>query len=367
MSKKKEEELSSSSLTNVRNIRSIQIKYINYFLIVIIIFILAFVVFYIGSFDIEYEKIPICGDGTFYNTCSLAKPYFCDDGILIEKASICGCNKNLEFSKENESCVSEYNINSRNITLGYFLLGQQNEIIFTAFEGVYNNISNMSRVIYYEGSEMPSRVDFKLQSISNEFQKEMILPLVKKIQNSAPYDKAEQVRIAIGLVQTIPYGFLEKTDKFGNISINHSRYPYEVLYENQGICGEKSLLLAFLLKEMGYGVSIFYFADENHEAVGIKCPIEKSFYGSGYCFVETGGASIITDFSMEFANGKKLNSMPDILLISDGIPLPDDMYEYKDAKTLNDIRNRNLLGFLKSWKFDKIKEKYGLVEAYELE
>lgn len=376
MPSKKEKGDSGSSGLNIslkkdipkRNtIPPIQMKHIKYLLIIILaVFILTFLALSIALSNLKYEKIPICGDGTFYSTCSLAKPYFCDDGVLVEKSSVCGCNKNLQFNKENDFCVSNYSITPENRTLKYFINGRENEIDFTTFEGVYNYVLNTSRVITYEGSETPFRADFKIQSINNEVQKEMILPLVKEIQNLAPYDKAEQARIAVSLVQNILYNLSEKRDIFENMSINHSRYPYEVLYENQGICGEKSQLLALLLKELGYGVSIFYFADENHEAVGIRCPIEKSFYGSGYCFVETSGPSIITDFSMEFANGIKLNSMPEILLISDGISLPDDMYEYKDAKTLNNIRKKNLMGFLKLWKFNGIKEKYGLAEVYNL-
>ena len=345
----------------------IQEKNVKYALIIFLaVFILTFIALRIALSDIGTEKIPTCGDGTFYSTCSLTKPYFCNEGTLVEKASICGCNRDLTFSKENDSCTSKYNTGQKEITLNYLLSGRQYGINFNSFEGAYDHIFNTSRVIYYEGFEIPFRSDFKIQSINNEIQKEMLLPLVKKIQNLAPHDKTQQARIAVSIVQNIPYGFSEKDDTFENLDINHSRYPYEVLYENQGICGEKSQLLAFLLKELGYGVSIFYFADENHEAVGIKCPIEKSFYGSGYCFVETGGPSIITDFSMEFANGLKLSSIPDILLISNGISLPEEMPEYKDAKTLNDIRNKNFIGFLKFWKFNNIKEKYGLAEVYNL-
>jgi len=37
-----------------------------------------------------------------------------------------------------------------------------------------------------------------------------------------------------------------------------------VLYEDKGVCGEKSLLLAYLLRELGYGVVLFEFKPENH-------------------------------------------------------------------------------------------------------
>ena len=56
-------------------------------------------------------------------------------------------------------------------------------------------------------------------------------------------------------------------------SSQHWKYPYEILYENKGVCSDKSRLLACLLKELGFGCVLFVYNSENHEAVGIKCPI----------------------------------------------------------------------------------------------
>jgi len=334
------------------------------FIIFIILAVLTFIALNIALSGKKFEKIPTCGDGTFYSTCSLDKPYYCSNGILMENASICGCPGFLK--KEGNFCVLEYKMNSRDITLKYILDRQKKEINFRVYDEVNNYVSGIPRIIDYRDSEIPFRADFKLKSINEEVQREMILPLVKKIQNLAPDDKIQQARIAINIVQNIPYGFSEKTFFFVGQEVNHSRYPYEVLYENQGICGEKSTLLSFLLKELGYGVSIFYFVGENHEAVGIKCPVDRSFYGSGYCFVETDRPSIITDSSIVFEGGIRLESVPEVILISEGISLPENMREYRDAKTLKDIREKNIFGLLKLWKFKSLKEKYGLVEVYNL-
>lgn len=38
-----------------------------------------------GNLIINKEKFQTCGDGTFYGTCSLEKPYYCSNGILMEK------------------------------------------------------------------------------------------------------------------------------------------------------------------------------------------------------------------------------------------------------------------------------------------
>ncbi len=334
----------------------------------IIIFVLTLLALSIAS-NKSYEKISLCGDGTFYSTCSLDKPYYCDEGVLVEKASLCGCPSfdNSSFLKKGDFCISQYYTNMKDINLSYYRDGQEDQIFFTVYGGIDDYVSKLSRTIPLDGDNIPLRVDFKLRSIDDEVQREAILPLVKRIQNLAPEDKVEQARIAVSLVQSIPYGISDKNSFVGGTKLNYSRYPYEVLYEDQGICSGKSQLLAFLLRELGYGTAIFFFPEENHEAVGIKCPVGESSYGSGYCFVETGGPAIITDSSMEFTDGITLDSKPEILLISRGIFLPGELQEYKDAKTLEAIRKRTFLGILNSWKLGRINEKYNLLEIYNLD
>src|SRR3989344_6456436 len=56
-------------------------------------------------------KIPTCGDGTLYDLCSLRKPYFCSGGILVEKASLCGCLEIL--TKKGDLCISKYQTNPK--------------------------------------------------------------------------------------------------------------------------------------------------------------------------------------------------------------------------------------------------------------
>ncbi|MEM3141411.1 MAG: hypothetical protein QXX55_01335, partial [Candidatus Pacearchaeota archaeon] len=140
---KDSKKLSEGKLNNPLNEKGENIKYIP--LLIIIIFIFTFITFKIALLNINHEKIPVCGDGSFYNTCSLTKPWFCEDGLLVEKASICGCNKNLDFQKNNESCISNYSTEPRDIRLKYRLGGEEKEINFTVYKGTYNYVLNLSR------------------------------------------------------------------------------------------------------------------------------------------------------------------------------------------------------------------------------
>ncbi len=134
-------------------------------------------------------------------------------------------------------------------------------------------------------------------------------------------DPDDQARIAISLVQHIPYLWGSPT-----------RYPYEVLYERSGVCQEKSILLAALLRELGFNSSLMYFVRENHMTVGIACPEAYDFQDSGYCLVETTNVVIITD-NTSYAISGRVWSNPEIYLTSDGRSLESANIEYYDART----------------------------------
>jgi len=101
------------------------------------------------------------------------------------------------------------------------------------------------------------------------------IELVAAFVQSIPYDQGKTNRREAGLD-----GVDEKTT-----------YPYEVLYDQTGVCQDKSYLAYRLLQELGIGASIFLFPDprDNHMAVGVRCPPEYANYNSGYCFLETTG------------------------------------------------------------------------------
>ena len=127
--------------------------------------------------------------------------------------------------------------------------------------------------------------------------------VISNIQSNTP-NKDDQVRLAVNFVQQMPY---DDTEYINVLTKNNTRvkYPYEVLYENKGICLDKSLLLVYLLKGLGYSTAIFQFVPENHIAVGIKSPVAYSFQNSGYAFIESTLPSIITDSSGEYGDKRQ--------------------------------------------------------------
>jgi len=307
--------------------------------------------------------VPTCGDGSFYNTCSLDKPYYCYKGILTENVLSCGCPDVL--TRQGTECISKYQSSPEPMNLSYVLDGTNGSLNFVAYNGLVTYLSTLPESIIYSDGQQPLRADFKLMRVDEPNQDALLMPLIKDIENLAPHDKTDQARIAISLVQNIPWGSSGKTVVFGGNAVDYSRYPYQVLYDNQGLCGEKSELLVTILKNLGYGIVLFYYPSENHEAVGIKCPVEHSLNGTGYCFVETSGPAIISDSSIVYQGGITLPSSPEIILISNGISLPEGLYEYGDAQTLADIRGTNL-NFISSYEFRQLSAKYGLSKVYNI-
>lgn len=307
-----------------------------------------------------------CNDGSLTGECSRIKPYYCQNGKLIQRASICGCN-NVSYGQD-ETCITNYQNQSKNITLNYTLRGKQGQINYIVYYGLVEYLDSIPISINYKEDDIPSRQDFKIRRTYEPEQKALIQPLVTKIQGITPNEK-DQFRIAVSLIQSIPFGFSNKTEFAFTQTIYHERYPYEVLYDNQGICGEKSDLLSLLLKEMGYNTAIFFHRKENHESVGVRCPREFSLRGTGYCFIETTGPSIITNDKIIYTDGTKLQTIPEIMQISNGGALDKNMYEYEDSQTLINIDKKieevGRLNPLELYKLNNLKEKYHLAESYD--
>jgi hypothetical protein len=332
-------------------------------IILAVIFILAVISFFIFF----KREIPTCNDGTAYNQCSGTKPYFCSNGILVEQVSTCGCNELTEIHED--KCILKYQDEPKNIVLNYTLNGKLGKINFTVYKNLSDYLSNTPRYIAPSDGKEATLLDFKLKSIDEENQKKFLLPLVIAIQNSAK-NKDDQARIAVSIVQNIPFGSTNKTLKFGDIKLDYYRYPYEVLYDMQGVCGEKSELLSFLLREIGYDNAFFYFPKENHEAVGIKCPVKKSFNSTGYCFIETTGPSIITDSKTEYITIGQIDSFPEIIPIDGYLTFGENsFYEYGDAKTLDtirqDSRDYGAINYIQHFQFRYLVQRYGLVTFEE--
>jgi len=248
----------------------------------------------------------------------------------------------------------------KNSTFFYVLRGETWIIRYATYGGLNSYLASLSRY-YYCYDVCPTDEEIVLRFVNEPTEREFILPLVEDIRSRAD-NSDDQVRIAVSMVQHIPYdyeGF--ETDTLTN------RYPYEVLYDNKGVCGEKSHLLAFILKELGYGVVLFDFEEESHMAVGIRCPKKYSyitFTNNSYCFIETAQPAIITEYKNEYVGVGQLTSTPDIYLVSDGNSFDSVEEEYLDAMSWRALSGSEVLPEQYYYRWLKLKDKYGLIIDY---
>jgi len=298
-----------------------------------------------------------CDDGTPHGSCSVNKPYYCSFGQLKENPSVCGCPAG--YILFNGSCVNLDLLPYERRMLGYCIYGMKGYIAFKAYPDANRYLSELGRKLSCEE-------DHYIAIVNNEEQAYFIRDLVKQIKSVTSL-RDDQVRIAVSLVQQIEYDYSKMlSTRFtcsGGVVVegNPIRLPYQVLYENKGVCSEKSLLLASLLKELGYGVVLLEYEKENHMAVGIKCPKLYANYvynGTGYCFIETTMPSIITDSEGEYVGVGKLRSEPKIIFVSDGYSFDSVSREYYDAKEYRSLikkaeQNNN---YLDSYSYNKWKE-----------
>ena len=199
--------------------------------------------------------------------------------------------------------------------------------------------------------------DYYRQYVSDPVQKTYLDAFVENIRKRSELPP-ERVRIAVSLIQHIPYAETSRT-----------LYPYEVLYYDMGKCEDKSILMAYVLSQMGYGTALFLYYPEHHMALGLKCPKQYSTGGSGYCFIETTTPAIMTYSNGTYVGVGKLTSQPEIIKISDGDSFDQISEEYTDAQSYDAVINSAVwngsamsLDSFNYNQFGYLREKYGLFD-----
>ncbi|MGE5381732.1 MAG: hypothetical protein ACM3NT_11790 [Methylocystaceae bacterium] len=141
---------------------------------------------------------------------------------------------------------------------------------------------------YFKGLPRIQTDDYSVY-VTNPDDDEYLNELIQKFRQArtqSGLSEHEMVAMVVSFVQSIPY----VEDKVSTGQDEYPRYPLETLYDQQGDCEDKSILMASLLDKLGYGVVLLELPD--HMAVGVKG--EKSlpgdyitYQGSRYYYLET--------------------------------------------------------------------------------
>ncbi len=232
----------------------------------------------------------------------------------------------------------------------YVVRGEQDTVNLTMYQGVASEIAKEDPYSYVGKKDRYQKfIDLSLQD-------SFLDPLVDAIREKTD-DPDEQVRIAVSLVQHIPYD-QEMLDK-RTLEI---RYPYQTLLDDKGVCCEKSVLLAYILHKLGYGVALFDFGNEKHTVVGISVTPEYAYKNTGYAFIETTTPLIISNGDGDYPAFGRIRSLPEVLPVGDGKVFSSVSEEWKDSREWNRLNSLGpVLGRADYSNWQSLCRKYGII------
>ncbi|MEI7890637.1 MAG: transglutaminase-like domain-containing protein [bacterium] len=159
------------------------------------------------------------------------------------------------------------------------------------FESVYKYYNLQPKAYFYEGEIKANwQDDYYAMFLKANANDDSIAKLALEIQALGKAHKLSDdqiVDLVLAFVQAIKYDDAKAKNILASIGSETVLYPYELLYQQSGVCSDKSLLAIAILRELGYGTAIFAYEQDNHMAIGVQCLKEYSTYGSGYCYSET--------------------------------------------------------------------------------
>lgn len=171
----------------------------------------------------------------------------------------------------------------------------------------YKYYSSLSRMIEDEAIYINNTIDdIYFKNLANNF---------KEAQQKYNLSNKEVLELAINLVQSINY----KSDKESKSRDDYFKYPLETLVDMNGDCEDTSILLAAILKEMGYEVILLNLPE--HMAVGIKDTgyLTGNYYtyqGNKYYYIESGSIWNIgtIPYSIKDRNAQVISLQPKPIL-----------------------------------------------------
>ena len=239
--------------------------------------------------------------------------------ILGISAAICGCTTSLfSFGPAAEYPeVGSYEDDGRLVTSSMVFPFQENTVSLAVSipEGLYQAASRADKRAILLGEwedDDDWTTGYYLSFLTDPQMEQVYIATDDALRAGAP-DAAENsdeyLEFLSVYVQSLKYE--TGSDDAG------PKFPVETVIEKTGDCDDKSILLAGLLSHNGYNVSLFFFPEDSHMAVGIASD-EPGFRDSGYLFIETTNVSLIGIPTEEFENGAALTSDLFVIPVGNG-------------------------------------------------
>jgi hypothetical protein len=267
---------------------------------------------------------------------SCKEKYSHSKGLI--KAGNCTCPCEKHYVYYNQSCILSSELNSLSAQLC-----PNDHPVLKLYSWSYKKIDSYIYLCYadspvYLDTNRSSRQDYWnfVNDPRSDPSVSLVTELLSNISKSENLSKNEQVEFAIAFVQSLPYTFDNVSTPFDE----YPRFPSETIYADGGDCEDTSILMAAILKKMGYDIVLLELP--RHMATGVLCNpsdfnysvASYSYGGRDYCYLETTGENFrIGELPQDFSASTEVKVIP--------IPsaLQPDMYiasGYKFASSASD-------------------------------
>lgn len=190
------------------------------------------------------------------------------------------------------------------------------------YQSSYDYFFSSDKYFYFRDSLPDDWLEqFYLNFLSSSHDLDVINSLIDEVSGAINQEGDELVIALTGLIQNLTYD-CDKLFSYDHLDGEgyQTNFPYETLYNQKGVCGDTSILLAKILHELGYGAAFLIYEENNHMALGIQCPLEAATYTEGqmgYCYIETTGPTRI-GVKPSSLGGEDFVESPYIIPISSG-------------------------------------------------
>ncbi len=233
----------------------------------------------------------------------------------------------------------------------------QYELPLTLYQSVYVYYQKQPKIFSYTG-DLPANWEESyygmfLKANDNDSTIANLASGLQQLGTQHRLSSDQVVELALAFVQSITYDDTKASNILAKADNETMLYPYETLFEQKGVCSDKSLLAVSILRKLGYGVAIFAYEQDNHMAIGVQCPQNYSTYNSGYCFGETTSV------------GNKIGLIPQFNTQSQKTADLAELPTFDQAQ--QQIKNLQDLGQMTIYQITPGKEYTGIIETKRIE
>ena len=195
----------------------------------------------------------------------------------------------------------------------------------------YKNLSSKNGFISntdFSGFVYSSENDSTIKDLAND---------IRNIAKTNNLNDDQMLELATCFVQNIPYDEEKANIVLGSGDISNrylAQFPYEKLYENSGICTDKTYLGSALINELGYGTGILLFPDAQHMSLGIAAPSGYGDFETKYVYMEMtspGFAPGEVPAEVNSANGRAAVSIDTLSELSFSQNPTEVNYDYSES------------------------------------